>query len=119
MLSGLTVSERHAALFVLGALALVGLAMAVAGQGDPLAVHGYIVLAFSLALGFAVLSVLFAPETAIRLAQFARERATVDLVDQAAASPDIGRFVSQLNAFGTRIREVEPRHEMQQTMRGR
>jgi len=39
-----------------------------------------------------------APETAIRLAQFARERATVDLVDQAAASPDIGRFVSQLNA---------------------
>lgn len=39
-----------------------------------------------------------APETAIRLAQFARERATVDLVDQAAASPDIGRFVTQLNA---------------------
>ncbi|MBN8528587.1 MAG: DUF2336 domain-containing protein [Caulobacterales bacterium] len=39
-----------------------------------------------------------APETAIRLAQFARERATVDLVDQAAASADIGRFVSQLNA---------------------
>lgn len=39
-----------------------------------------------------------APETAIRLAQFARERATVDLVDQAAASPAIGRFVSQLNA---------------------
>lgn len=39
-----------------------------------------------------------APETAIRLAQFARERATVDLVDQAAASPDIGRFVAQLNA---------------------
>ena len=30
------------ALFVLGALALVGLTMAVAGQGDPLAVHGYI-----------------------------------------------------------------------------
>lgn len=39
-----------------------------------------------------------APETAIRLAQFARERATVDLIDQAAASPDIGRFVAQLNA---------------------
>ena len=39
-----------------------------------------------------------APETVIRLAQFARERATVDLIDQAAASPDIGRFVAQLNA---------------------
>lgn len=37
-------------------------------------------------------------ETAIRLSQFARERATVDLVDQAAASADIGAFVIQLNA---------------------
>ena len=35
---------------------------------------------------------------AIALAQFARERATVDLVDQAAASADIGAFVTQLNA---------------------
>lgn len=39
-----------------------------------------------------------APETAIRLAQFARERATVDLVDQAAASADLPGFVAQLNA---------------------
>lgn len=39
-----------------------------------------------------------APETAIRLATFARERATVDLVDQAAASADLPRFVAQLNA---------------------
>ncbi|CAN5312964.1 pole-localized protein SpbR [soil metagenome] len=39
-----------------------------------------------------------APETAIRLASFARERATVDLVDQAASSADLPRFVQQLNA---------------------
>ena len=39
-----------------------------------------------------------APETAIRLATFARERATVDLVDQAAESADLPRFVAQLNA---------------------
>ncbi|WP_395650301.1 DUF2336 domain-containing protein [Brevundimonas sp.] len=39
-----------------------------------------------------------APETAIRLATFARERATVDLVDQAASSQDLPRFVAQLNA---------------------
>ena len=39
-----------------------------------------------------------APETAIRLASFARERATVDLVDQAAASADLPLFVTQLNA---------------------
>lgn len=39
-----------------------------------------------------------APETAIRLSGFARERATVDLIDQAASSVDIGAFVAQLNA---------------------
>lgn len=38
------------------------------------------------------------PETAIRLASHARERATVDLVDQAAESADIGEFVARLNA---------------------
>ena len=57
MISGLTVSERHLALFVLGALALTGLAMAVAGRGDPLAVHGYIVLVFSVGLGFVVVEI--------------------------------------------------------------
>ncbi|WP_339915277.1 DUF2336 domain-containing protein [uncultured Brevundimonas sp.] len=39
-----------------------------------------------------------APETAIRLAQFARERATVDLVDQASTSADLSVFVAQLNS---------------------
>lgn len=37
------------------------------------------------------------PETAIRLAQHARERATVDLVDQAAASADLATFMAHLN----------------------
>jgi uncharacterized protein (DUF2336 family) len=39
-----------------------------------------------------------APETAIRLAQYTRERATVDLVDQAAVSADLAGFMTQLNA---------------------
>ena len=39
-----------------------------------------------------------APETAIRLASFARERATVDLVEQASVHADIGAFMAQLNA---------------------
>lgn len=39
-----------------------------------------------------------APETAIRLAQYARERATIDLVDQAAASADLTAFMAQLNS---------------------
>ena len=37
------------------------------------------------------------PEVAIQLAQHTRERATVDLIDQAAASADIAQFVSTLN----------------------
>ena len=39
-----------------------------------------------------------APETAIRLASFARERATVDLVDQASSQSDLPQFVASLNA---------------------
>lgn len=39
-----------------------------------------------------------APETAVRLTQFARERATVDLIDQAAGQADLANFVAQLNA---------------------
>ena len=38
-----------------------------------------------------------APETAIRLAQYARERTTVDLIDQAGASADLAAFMTQLN----------------------
>lgn len=39
-----------------------------------------------------------APETAIRLASFGRERATVDLVDQASSHADLGLFAASLNA---------------------
>ena len=38
-----------------------------------------------------------APETAIQFAQFARERATVDLIDQARVSQDLPAFVAGLN----------------------
>lgn len=38
-----------------------------------------------------------APETAIRLATFARERAAVDLIDQAPGDADLASFVAQLN----------------------
>lgn len=41
-----------------------------------------------------------APETAIRLAAGARERATVDLVDQAAAADDVAAFAAHLQARG-------------------
>lgn len=39
-----------------------------------------------------------APETAVRLARFARERAALDLIDQASGQPDLSAYVAQLNA---------------------
>ena len=39
-----------------------------------------------------------APETAIRLATFTRERATIDLIDQAASHQDLAAFAANLNA---------------------
>lgn len=39
-----------------------------------------------------------APEVAIQLAQFTRERATIDLIDQAVAAPDLAGFTATLNA---------------------
>ena len=39
-----------------------------------------------------------APETAIRLSAYARERATVDLIDQASESADLEIFCAQLNS---------------------
>lgn len=39
-----------------------------------------------------------APETAILLSTYARERATVDLIDQAPSDADLTTFVAQLNA---------------------
>lgn len=39
-----------------------------------------------------------APEVAIQLAQFTRERATIDLIDQAGAAPDLAGFTATLNA---------------------
>lgn len=39
-----------------------------------------------------------APEVAIQLAQFTRERASIDLIDQAGAAPDLAGFTATLNA---------------------
>src|SRR5690606_382691 len=60
--SGLTVTERQIALVVLLALSLIGLAMAAAGRGDPMGAQGFVVMIFSLGLGFAVMAGYYAPE---------------------------------------------------------
>ena len=62
MISQLTGSERRVALTILGLIALGGLLMAVIGHGDPLGVHGFIVLAVCGALFVAVGNALYDPE---------------------------------------------------------
>lgn len=53
MIADLTRAERQWAMMILGALGIVGLAMAVAGRNDLLGIHGWIVLAAGLG-GFIV-----------------------------------------------------------------
>ena len=62
MVAQLTKTERQVALIILLAISLWGLAMAVAGRGDPLGVHGVIVLLAGIAGTFGVISGYYAPE---------------------------------------------------------
>jgi len=62
MIAQLTKDERQLALILLLALTLCGFAMAVAGRGDPLGVHGVIVLLAGIAGAFGVISGYYAPE---------------------------------------------------------
>jgi cytochrome c oxidase cbb3-type subunit I len=62
MMANLTVAERKTAMAIAGAAALVGLLMAIVGHGDPLAAHGWIVLALGGTLLLAIANGLDAPE---------------------------------------------------------
>ena len=62
MVSQLTRQERQLAVAILVAMAIVGLAMMVAGRGDPMAVHGAIVFVSALGMTFAVIAGHYGPE---------------------------------------------------------
>ena len=62
MIETLTVSERRGAMLILGCVALVGLVMAAVAAGDPMSVHGFIVLAFAGVLFVMVGQKIYAPE---------------------------------------------------------
>ena len=65
MIKNLAVSERRSALLILGVVALVGLAMVAVASGDPMGVHGFIVLLYAGVLFFIVGQEIFAPEPPI------------------------------------------------------
>src|SRR5262249_21795233 len=62
MIGQLTKDERQLAIFILGAIAAVGLAMAGLGHGDPIGVHGALVFVAAIAGIFGVISGDFQPE---------------------------------------------------------
>ena len=62
MMSNLTVAERQTAMVLAGATTFVGLLMAIVGEGNPLGVHGWIVLGFGAGLFFVLSGALHAPE---------------------------------------------------------
>src|SRR3954468_17358951 len=64
MIAQLTKDERQLALIILLVLSVCGLAMAVAGSGDPLGVHGAIVLLAGILGAFGVISGYYDPEPA-------------------------------------------------------
>ncbi|HTO40260.1 MAG TPA: cbb3-type cytochrome c oxidase subunit I, partial [Rhizomicrobium sp.] len=71
MVSQLTHTERQTALGILLLLMLCGLTMAAAGHGDPLGVHGFIVLAYSVGLAFVVMRDFYTAEPdPARLSQY-------------------------------------------------
>jgi cytochrome c oxidase cbb3-type subunit 1 len=62
MISQLTKGERQGAMGILLALTICGLAFAIAGRGDPIGVHGILVMVVCIAGIFAVISGYLSPE---------------------------------------------------------
>lgn len=62
VLSQMTRGERQGALIILACITVLGLVMAVAGRGDPMEVHGFLLILCSIALAFLVLDKLFDAE---------------------------------------------------------
>ncbi|TGW04597.1 cytochrome-c oxidase, cbb3-type subunit I, partial [Mesorhizobium sp. M2D.F.Ca.ET.145.01.1.1] len=62
MVTQLTSSERQYSAVILLLVGLMGLTMAALGKSDPIGVHGVIVMLFSGALLYLVLSAFYAPE---------------------------------------------------------
>ncbi len=62
MLSKLTKGEREGGLIILLAMTVIGLVIAIAGRGDPISAHGFLIMLFSMAVAVPVMRHLFDPE---------------------------------------------------------
>lgn len=65
MLSQLTRSERKSALAVILLLFGIGFYFALAGRGDPIAIHGWLIVIFCLLLGLGLIRIWKAPEPSV------------------------------------------------------
>src|SRR3546814_12552271 len=98
VVSGLTVGERQWGMAVLVILAAAGLAMAGAGAArmDPMQVHGFLILLFSLGLLCVLLNGYFAPEPPeTRLESYYDDPSKVGLVVAKIGSASVRERVCQ------------------------
>lgn len=81
MVSQLTQNERFIAIMILTALAVVGLAMAAAGQNDPIGMHGWLIVLCAVVMFFVVGNGYFAAEPdEARLANYYDDPSKVGIV---------------------------------------
>jgi cytochrome c oxidase cbb3-type subunit 1 len=103
MLAQLTRGERQLSLVILLVLTVVGLIFAGAGKGDPIGVHGFLIMACSIAALFAVLSVSAEPEPSpARLDEYYDDPSKIGIVlamAWAAVGMFVGVWVATLMAY--------------------
>ncbi len=103
MAAGLTLGERQFAIVILVALALAGFALALAGRGDPVALHGLIIVGFAVLLLFFVGGHYFDPApSADRLAEYYDDPTRAGIVFAmawAVAGMFVGVWVAALLAW--------------------
>jgi cytochrome c oxidase cbb3-type subunit 1 len=103
MVSTLTVNERQLALLVSIVVAIAGFALAAAGSGDPMAVHGLIILLSGIACAAAVMRGYYDPEPrSERLSQYYDEPTKAGIVlamGWAVAGMLVGVWVAALLAW--------------------
>ena len=81
MINQLTQRERRISLYLLSAVGLAGLFLSVAGRGNPIAIHGLIIVLFSVLVGLLVYRSLSANEPGVdRLKEYYDDPTKVGII---------------------------------------